>query len=60
MKLFEHAEFEQAILQPAEHFRGRGLRPAIIEKNYCPVPRKYTSCCDPDVASVVIVIVPGS
>lgn len=34
MKLFEHAEFEQAILQAAEHFRARGLRPAIIEKDY--------------------------
>jgi hypothetical protein len=34
MKLFEHAEFEQAILQAAEHFRERGLRPAIIEKDY--------------------------
>lgn len=26
------AEFEQAILQAAERFRERGLRPAIIEK----------------------------
>jgi len=34
MKLFQHAEFEQAILQAAEHFRARGLRPAIIEKDY--------------------------
>jgi hypothetical protein len=34
MKLFEHPEFDQAILQAAEHFRGQGLRPAIIEKDY--------------------------
>jgi hypothetical protein len=30
MRLFEHADFEQAIIQAAEHFRERGLRPAII------------------------------
>lgn len=34
MKLFEHADFEQAILRATEHFRDRGLRPAIIEKDY--------------------------
>jgi hypothetical protein len=34
MKLFEHADFEQAISNAADHFRGRGLRPAIIEKDY--------------------------
>jgi hypothetical protein len=34
MKLFEHPDFEQAILQAAEYFRGQGLRPAIIEKDY--------------------------
>lgn len=34
MKLFEHVDFEQAILQAAEHFRTQGLRPAIIEKDY--------------------------
>ena len=34
MKLFQHPEFEQAILQAAEHFRARGLRPAVIEKDY--------------------------
>lgn len=34
MKLFEHPEFEQAILRAAEHFRGRGLRAALIEKDY--------------------------
>ena len=34
MKLFEHPDFEQAILRAAEHFRARGLRPAIIEKDY--------------------------
>ena len=34
MRLFEHPDFEQAIIQAAEHFRDRGLRPAIIEKDY--------------------------
>lgn len=34
MRLFEHQDFEQAVLQPAEYFRGRGLRPAVIEKDY--------------------------
>ena len=34
MKLFEHPDFEQAVLRATEHFRDRGLRPAIIEKDY--------------------------
>lgn len=34
MRLFEHPDFDQAILRAAEHFRGRGLRPAMIEKDY--------------------------
>ena len=34
MKLFEHPDFEQAIIRAAEHFRTRGLREAIIEKDY--------------------------
>jgi Nucleotidyl transferase AbiEii toxin, Type IV TA system len=34
MRLFEHPDFQQAILQAAERFRSRGLRPAIIEKDY--------------------------
>jgi hypothetical protein len=34
VNLFEHPDFEQAILQAAEHFRERKLRPAIIEKDY--------------------------
>lgn len=34
MKLFEHPDFDQAILQAAEFFREQGLRPAIIEKDY--------------------------
>ena len=34
MKLFEHPEFDQAILRAAEHFRSQGWRPAIIEKDY--------------------------
>ena len=34
MRLFEHPDFEQAVLRAAEHFRSQGLRPAIIEKDY--------------------------
>jgi hypothetical protein len=34
MRLFQHADFEQAILRATEHFRDRRLRPAIIEKDY--------------------------
>jgi hypothetical protein len=34
MRLFEHPEFEQAILRTAEHFGSQGLRPAIVEKDY--------------------------
>jgi hypothetical protein len=31
VRLFEHPDFDQVILQAAEHFQ---LRPAIIEKDY--------------------------
>ena len=34
MKLFEHPDFEQAILQAERHFKNVGLRAAIIEKDY--------------------------
>ncbi len=34
MRLFEHRDFEQLVLRAAEHFRSRGLRPAILEKDY--------------------------
>lgn len=34
MRLFEHPDFEQAVLRAEEHFRSRGLRAAIIEKDY--------------------------
>lgn len=34
MKLFEQPDFGQAIIRAAEHFRSRGLREAIIEKDY--------------------------
>jgi predicted nucleotidyltransferase component of viral defense system len=34
LRLFQHPDFEQAILQAAEHFREQNLRPAIIEKDY--------------------------
>lgn len=34
MKLCEHPEFEQAILNAVEHFASRKFRPAVIEKDY--------------------------
>jgi hypothetical protein len=34
VRLFEHADFEQAVLRAGEYFRSRGLRSAIIEKDY--------------------------
>jgi hypothetical protein len=34
MRLFEHPDFGQAVLQAVQHFRAEGLRPAIIEKDY--------------------------
>src|SRR5262249_25236289 len=34
MRLFEHPDFDQAIIRAAEHFPTRGLREAIIEKDY--------------------------
>lgn len=34
MRLFEHQDFEQAVLRAQDHFRNRGLRPALIEKDY--------------------------
>ena len=34
MKLYEHKDFDQAILGAEQHFRARKLRPAIIEKGY--------------------------
>jgi predicted nucleotidyltransferase component of viral defense system len=34
MTLSEHRDFQQAVVQSAEHFAGRGLRPALIEKDY--------------------------
>ena len=34
MKLFEHPDFDQAVLQAAEYYRDQGLRPALIEKDY--------------------------
>ena len=34
MRLFEHPDFDQAILRATEHFSSSGLRPAIIEKDY--------------------------
>ena len=34
MKLYEHPDFEQAVIRAAEHFGSRGLRESIIEKDY--------------------------
>jgi hypothetical protein len=34
VRLFEHPDFEQAIIRAAEHFRPRGLREVVIEKDY--------------------------
>jgi predicted nucleotidyltransferase component of viral defense system len=34
VKLFEHPDFEQAIIRAAKHFRSLGMREAIIEKDY--------------------------
>lgn len=34
MRLCEHPDFDQGILRAREHFGSRGLRPAIIEKDY--------------------------
>jgi hypothetical protein len=34
VKLYEHKDFDQAVLAAAEHFKARGLRPAFVEKDY--------------------------
>lgn len=34
MRLCEHPEFQQSILAAERHFQSRGLRAAIIEKDY--------------------------
>jgi predicted nucleotidyltransferase component of viral defense system len=34
LKLFEHPDFEQAIIRTAKHFHLLGLREAVIEKDY--------------------------
>lgn len=34
MRLFEHPDFKDSILRAARHFRARGLRPAVVEKDY--------------------------
>jgi hypothetical protein len=34
VRLFEHRNFEQAVIQASEHFGARGLRPALVEKDY--------------------------
>lgn len=34
MKLFEHPDFDQAVIRATEHFPSSGMREAIIEKDY--------------------------
>ena len=34
MRLVEHRDFEQAVIQASEYFGARGLRPALVEKDY--------------------------
>lgn len=34
MKLFEHPDFEQAVIRAAEYFRSSGMREVVIEKDY--------------------------
>lgn len=34
VKLFEHPDFEQAVIRAAEHFNSPGMREAVIEKDY--------------------------
>jgi hypothetical protein len=34
LKLFEHPDFEQAIIRATEHFHSSGMREAVIEKDY--------------------------
>lgn len=48
MRLCEHADFEQSILRAAEYFQARGLRPAVIEKDYYVTEtlRMITTCGD--------------
>jgi hypothetical protein len=42
MRLLEHRDFEQAVIQAADHFRARGLRPALVEKD-CSVTEAHHS-----------------
>ena len=53
MMLFEHPDFEQAILQATEHFREQGLRAAIIEKDYY-VTEALRSIATANVAKVAV------
>lgn len=34
MKLFEHPDFEQAVIRAADHFQSPGMRESFIEKDY--------------------------
>ncbi len=52
MKLFEHPDFDQAVLQAVDYFRDRGLRPAIIEKDYY-VTESLRALADSHFASII-------
>ena len=45
MRLCEHPDFDQAVLRAREHLRSRGLRPAIIEKDYYVTERQCPALC---------------
>ncbi len=47
MRLFEHGDFDQAILQAEKYFRQRSLRAAVIEKDYY-VTEALRSIATPD------------
>jgi hypothetical protein len=55
MRLFEHQDFEQAILRAEQHFRSRGLRAAVIEKDYYVTEalRRIASADDKIIGAVV-------
>ena len=43
MKLYEHPDFDQAILVASSYFTNIDLRPSIIEKDY--YDQQYESLC---------------
>ncbi|MGD9691385.1 MAG: hypothetical protein AB7G17_00920 [Phycisphaerales bacterium] len=55
MKLHEHAEFNQAILAAAEHFKPRGLRASFIEEDYAGHSEDHDVCVDDQVPLLTVV-----